>query len=73
MVIEDYRDSNYPIRPSNSTEAIRFRMEQMGMTQNDLAKIISHKSRASEILNRKRELTLSMIKKLNQAFSKALL
>jgi len=55
------------------TEAIRFRMEQMGMTQNDLAKIISHKSRASEILNRKRELTLSMIKKLNQAFSKALL
>jgi len=38
-------------------------MEKMGMTQNDLAKIISHKSRVIEIFNRKRELILSMIRK----------
>jgi len=41
-------------------------MEQMGMNQADLAKIIGHKSRASEILNKKRKLTLSMIRKLNK-------
>ena len=49
MVIEDNKDSNYPIGPSNSTEAIKFIMQQIGMTQNDLAKIISLKSWASEI------------------------
>jgi len=66
MVIEDYEDKNYPIGPPDPIEAIKFRMEQMGLNQNDLAKIIGHKSRASEILNRKRKLTLSMIRKLNK-------
>ena len=66
LVIEDYEDKNYPIGPPDPIEAIKFRMEQMGMNQNDLAKIIGHKSRASEILNRKRKLTLSMIRKLNK-------
>jgi len=66
LVIEDYEDKNYPIDPPDPIEAIKFRMEQMGMNQNDLAKIIGHKSRASEILNRKRKLTLSMIRKLNR-------
>jgi HTH-type transcriptional regulator/antitoxin HigA len=47
-------------------EAIKFRMEQMGYTQNDLAKIIGLKSRASEILNRKRPLTLEMIRNLHE-------
>jgi len=66
LVIEDYEDKNYPIDPPDPIEAIKFRMEQMGMNQNDLAKIIGHRSRASEILNRKRKLTLSMIRKLNR-------
>jgi len=66
IVIEDYEDKNYPIDPPDPIEAIKFRMEQMGMNQNDLAKIIGHKSRASEILNRKRKLNLSMIRKLNK-------
>jgi len=65
MLIEDYEDKNYPIGPPDPIEAIKFRMEQMGMNQNDLAKIIGHKSRASEILNKKRKLTLSMIRKLS--------
>lgn len=49
----------YPI------EAIKFRMEQMGMKQQDLADLVGFKSRVSEILNKKRKLTLAMIRKLN--------
>ena len=48
-------------------EAIKFKMEQMGMKQKDLAEIVGFTSRVSEILNRKRKLTLSMIRKLNTA------
>jgi HTH-type transcriptional regulator / antitoxin HigA len=47
-------------------EAIKFRMEQMGMTQTDLANIVGQKSRASEILSRKRKLSLDMIRQLHQ-------
>lgn len=66
LLIEDYEDKNYPIDPPDPIEAIKFRMEQMGLNQSDLAKIIGHKSRASEILNKKRKLTLSMIRKINK-------
>ena len=66
LIIEDYEDKNYPIDPPDPIEAIKFRMEQMNMNQSDLADIIGHKSRASEILNKKRKLTLSMIRKLNK-------
>jgi HTH-type transcriptional regulator/antitoxin HigA len=47
-------------------EAIKFRMEQLGYKQKDLAEVIGLKSRVSEILNRKRKLTLEMIRKLNE-------
>lgn len=66
LIIEDYEDKNYPIDSPDPIEAIKFRMEQMGMNQSDLAEIIGHKSRASEILNRKRKLTLNMIRNLNK-------
>ena len=66
LIIEDYEDKNYPIDPPDPIEAIKFRMEQMGMKQADLAKVIGHKSRASEILNKKRKLTLAMIRKINK-------
>lgn len=46
-------------------EAIKFRMEQMGMKQKDLAEVVGFKSRVSEVLNKKRKLTLVMIRKLN--------
>jgi HTH-type transcriptional regulator/antitoxin HigA len=69
LIIEDYEDKNYPIEAPDPIEAIKFRMEQMGMNQADLAKIIGHKSRVSEILNKKRKLTLDMIRKLNQALN----
>ena len=46
-------------------EAIKFRMEQMGMKQKDLAEVVGFNSRVSEILNRRRKLTLNMIRRLS--------
>jgi HTH-type transcriptional regulator / antitoxin HigA len=66
MLIEKYEDEKFPIDLPDPVEAIKFRMEQMGMTQTDLANIIGQKSRASEILNRKRKLSLDMIRQLHQ-------
>lgn len=68
-LIEKYEDEHYPIGPADPIEAIKFRMEQMGMKQKDLAEIIGYKSRVSEILNRKRKLTLEMIRKLNHSLN----
>jgi HTH-type transcriptional regulator/antitoxin HigA len=65
ILIEKYEDENYPIGMPDPIEAIKFRMEQMGMNQKDLAEIVGFTSRVSEILNRKRKLTLSMIRKLS--------
>jgi len=66
LLIEDYENKHYPIGPPDPIEAIKFRMDQMGMKQKDLGKILGHKSRASEILNKKRKLTLEMIRKLSR-------
>ena len=65
MLIEQYENEYFPIGLPDPIEAIKFRMEQMGYTQNDLAKIVGFKSRASEILNRKRKLSLEMIRQLH--------
>lgn len=65
ILIEKYEDEYYPIGIPDPIEAIKFRMEQMGMKQKDLAEIIGFTSRVSEILNRRRKLTLKMIRKLN--------
>lgn len=66
ILIEKYEDEHYPIGPPDPIEAIKFRMEQMGMKKSDLAKIIGYKSRVSEIFSRKRKLTLQMIRKLHE-------
>lgn len=66
ILIEKYEQEHYPIEYPDPIEAIKFRMEQMGYNQNDLAKVVGLKSRASEILNRKRKLTLEMIRQLHQ-------
>ena len=65
ILIDQYENENFPIGMPDPIEAIKFRMEQMGMNQKDLAKIVGFKSRVSEILNKKRKLTLNMIRKLN--------
>jgi HTH-type transcriptional regulator / antitoxin HigA len=69
MVIDNYEQEHYPVDYPDPVEAIKFRMEQMGYTQNDLAKVVGLKSRASEILNRKRKLSLEMIRKLHESMS----
>ena len=69
ILIEKYEDQHYPIGLPDPIEAIKFRMEQMGYTQSDLAKVVGLKSRASEILNKKRKLTLEMIRKLHEHFN----
>lgn len=65
ILIEKYEDEHFPIGFPDPIEAIKYRMEQMGYTQSDLAKVVGLKSRASEILNRKRKLTLEMIRLLH--------
>ena len=65
ILIDRYENENFPIGMPDPIEAVKFRMEQMGMKQKDLAEVIGFKSRVSEILNKKRKLTLDMIRKLN--------
>lgn len=65
ILIEQYENTHFPIDLPDPIEAIKFRMEQLGYNQNDLAKIIGLKSRASEILSKKRKLSLEMIRQLH--------
>jgi HTH-type transcriptional regulator/antitoxin HigA len=69
ILIEQYENENFYIDLPDPIEAIKFRMEQLGYTQNDLAKIVGFKSRASEILNRKRKLSLDMIRQLHESLN----
>src|SRR5512145_2879139 len=66
ILIEKYEDEHYPIEAPDPIEAIKFRMEQMDMNNQDLADVIGYKSRVSEIFNRKRKLTLKMIRNLHK-------
>ncbi|NJM79129.1 MAG: helix-turn-helix domain-containing protein [Flavobacterium sp.] len=69
ILIDKYENEHFPIGLPDPIDAIKFRMEQMGYTQNDLANIMGLKSRASEILNRKRKLSLEMIRKLHEVLN----
>ncbi|MFD2190287.1 helix-turn-helix domain-containing protein [Pistricoccus aurantiacus] len=66
ILIERYEDERYPIGPSEPIEAIKFRMEQQGLTPRDLEPFIGGSGRVSEVLNRKRGLSLSMIRRLHK-------
>ncbi|MBK9637124.1 MAG: helix-turn-helix domain-containing protein [Bacteroidetes bacterium] len=66
LLIDNYEKDKFPIDLPDPIEAIKFRMEQLGYKQKDLAEVMGLKSRVSEILNRKRKLTLEMIRKLNE-------
>ena len=65
ILIEHYEDEHYPIGPSDPIEAIKFRMEQQGLTPRDLEAYIGGSGRVSEVLNRKRGLSLAMIRRLH--------
>lgn len=64
-LVETYEDKHFPIESPDPIEAILFRMEQMGLTRKDLEPYIGSRHRVSEVLNRKRELSLNMIRKLH--------
>ncbi|MHC1704366.1 MAG: type II toxin-antitoxin system HigA family antitoxin [Tenuifilaceae bacterium] len=64
LVIDDYERKHFPIEAPDPIEAIKIRMEEMHLKQSDLINEIGGKSRVSEILNRKRKLTVEMIRNL---------
>jgi len=64
LVIDDYERKHFPIEAPDPIEAIKIRMEEMQLKQSDLVNEIGGKSRVSEILNRKRKLTVDMIRNL---------
>ncbi len=66
ILLEKYENEQFQIDFPDPIEAIKFRMEQMGYNQTDLANVIGLKSRASEILNKKRKLTLEMIRQIHK-------
>jgi len=68
LVIGKYEDDHYPMPPPKPVDALRFRMEQGGHTQADLAHLLGSRSRASEILAGKRDLTLDQIRTLHKAW-----
>lgn len=68
LLIENYENEHYPIEAPDPIEAIKYLMEEEGLNQSDLGEIIGDKSKASLILNRKRKLSLSMIRKLQERF-----
>ena len=68
-LIEVYEQKKFNILPPDPVEAIKFRMEQLGLKQSDLAEAMGGKNRVSEILNRKRNLSIKMIRELHNRFN----
>jgi|SRR5690606_12089372 len=66
VLIEKYEAQRFPMLPSDPIEAIKFRMEQMGLSQSDLEPYIGSSGRVSEVLNHKRKLSLRMIVRLHK-------
>ena len=64
-LIEAYEAQHYPMDPPDPIEAIKFRMEQQGLTRKDLERVLGSRTRVSEVLNRKRGLSIDMIRKLH--------
>lgn len=65
LLLKDYEEKNYFIQTPDPLSAIRYRMEQQGLTNNDLAAILGFKSRVSDLFNHHRKLSLGMIRKLH--------
>ena len=65
-LIEAYETEHHPMDPPDPVEAIQFRMEQQGLTRKDLEPIIGTRTRVAEVLNRKRSLSISMIRRLHE-------
>jgi len=66
ILVKEYELKHYPVPNPSPLEAIKFRLEQMGMSESELSEILGYRSRKSEILSGKRKLNLSMIRKLSE-------
>ncbi|MFV3128559.1 helix-turn-helix domain-containing protein [Niveispirillum sp. KHB5.9] len=64
-LIDAYEAERYPMDPPDPIEAIKFRMEQMGLTRKDLEPMIGTRTRVAEVLNRRRGLSIGMIRRLH--------
>jgi HTH-type transcriptional regulator / antitoxin HigA len=65
-LIDGYEAQHYPMDPPDPIEAIKFRMEQQGLTRRDLEEIVGTRARIAEVLNGKRGLSIAMIRRLNE-------
>ena len=68
-LVEAYENKHYDFGPADPVEAIKFRMEQQGLTARDLEPFIGPSGRVSEVLNRKRSLSLRMVKRLHDGLN----
>ena len=67
-LLEAYEEKHWRVSPPDPIEAIKVRMQQRGLTRRDLEKVLGSKSRVSEVMNRKRPLTMDMIRRLHSKF-----
>jgi len=65
-LIDAYENEHFPMDPPDPIEAIKFRMEQQGLTRKNLAEILGGRTRAAEVLNRRRALSINMIRRLHE-------
>jgi HTH-type transcriptional regulator / antitoxin HigA len=65
-LISAYEDEHYPMDPPDPIDAIQYRMEQQGLTRKDLEPLIGSRARVTEVLSRKRSLSIAMIRKLHK-------
>ena len=65
-LVDAYENEHYPMDPPDPIEAIKFRMEQQGLKRKDLAEILGSRTRVTEVLNRRRGLSINMIRRLHE-------
>lgn len=66
ILVKEFENKHYPVLPPHPLEAIKFRIEQMGLKQSELNKLLGNRSRKSDILKGKRKLSIHMIRKLHE-------
>jgi len=69
ILVDSYESKHHPVDPPDPIEAIKFRMEQMNLTRKDLETIIGSRGRVSEVFNRRRSLSLAMIRRLHNTLN----
>jgi HTH-type transcriptional regulator/antitoxin HigA len=68
LLIREYEEKTWPVEPADAVDVLRFAIEDMGRSQAELAEVLGSRSRASEVLNRKRALSLDMIHSISRAW-----